>query len=398
MNLISKLLRRHTSISQLIGFALANLAGMWIVMLGIQFYYDAIPLFTSDDAFSNSNFIVVSKHISDVGTAAGKTGSFNETDIDEIKDQAFCKRVAAFTSSAYKTTADMSFEGISPITTEIFFESVPDNFVDANPENWQYKAGETDVPVILPRTYIALYNFGFAQSRGLPKLSDGLAGSIKMTIRIRTSEGEKTFQGHIQGFSGKLNSILVPQSFMEWSNNAFAPEEENMPERLIVEVINPTDDAIVTFMQEKGYDVEDNKLDAGRATYFLKVVVSIVMLVGLLVCILSFFILSLSIFLLIQKNTTKLETLLLIGYSPDAVSRPYQIMALGTNLITLLVSFGLVMVCRMYYTSFISVLFPQMESQSILPAIVAGLGIFVFAAILNTFIIRKKINDISNHK
>ena len=398
MNLISKLLRRHTSISQLVGFSLANLAGMWIVMLGIQFYYDAVPLFTSDDAFSNNNFIVVSKHISSIGMASGKGGSFEDAEIKEIESQAFCKRVAAFTSSAYKTTADMSLEGISPITTEIFFESVPESFVDTNPENWQYKAGQEYVPVILPRTYIALYNFGFAQSRGLPKLSDGLAGSIKMTIHLKTAEGDRIFQGHIQGFSSRLNSILVPQSFMEWSNETFAAEEEKMPERLIVEVINPTDDAIATFMQENGYDVEDDMLDAGRATYFLKIVVSIVMLVGLLVCILSFFILSLSIFLLIQKNTTKLETLLLIGYSPDAVSRPYQMLALGTNLITLLVSFGLVMVCRRYYTSFISVLFPQMESESIVPAIAAGLGIFIFAALLNIFIIRKKIGNIYNRK
>ena len=38
MKLVWKLLRRHISIPQLLGFVLANLAGMTIIMLGLQFY------------------------------------------------------------------------------------------------------------------------------------------------------------------------------------------------------------------------------------------------------------------------------------------------------------------------------------------------------------------------
>ncbi|MCD8293434.1 MAG: ABC transporter permease, partial [Prevotellaceae bacterium] len=37
-SLIWKLLRRHISIGQLAGFFLANLAGMAIVLSGVQFY------------------------------------------------------------------------------------------------------------------------------------------------------------------------------------------------------------------------------------------------------------------------------------------------------------------------------------------------------------------------
>ena len=37
--MIWKLLRQHISVSQLAGFFLANLFGMIIVLLGVQFYY-----------------------------------------------------------------------------------------------------------------------------------------------------------------------------------------------------------------------------------------------------------------------------------------------------------------------------------------------------------------------
>ena len=125
------------------------------------------------------------------------------------------------------------------------------------------------------------------------------------------------YKGNIVGFSNRLNTILVPQSFMNWANKNFAPDAEAQPARLIIEVSNPADSSIASYFQKKGYETEDGKLDAGKTTYFLRLIVGIVLGVGLFISILSFYILMLSIFLLLQKNTTKLESLLLIGYSPN---------------------------------------------------------------------------------
>ena len=158
MNLIWKLLRQHISLSQFAGFFFANLFGMWVVMLGIQFYKDIIPVFTEEDSFINNNFLVVSKHITTVGTLSGRNNAFSTYDIDDVGKQPFCKKVGAFTSSQYKVSAAMSVQGAEPLNTEMFFEAVPDSFVDASAKDWQYAPGSKEVPVILPRTYIALYN------------------------------------------------------------------------------------------------------------------------------------------------------------------------------------------------------------------------------------------------
>ena len=48
--LVWKLLRQHISIGQLAGFFLANLFGMMIVLLSVQFYKDVIPVFTEGDS------------------------------------------------------------------------------------------------------------------------------------------------------------------------------------------------------------------------------------------------------------------------------------------------------------------------------------------------------------
>ena len=94
---------------------------------------------------------------------------------------------------------------------------------------------------------------------------------------------------------------------MDWANREFAPNKNGGPSRLIVEVNNPADEKIARFFQKKGYETEDNKLDAGKTTYFLKLIIGIVLAIGLFISVLSFYILMLSIYLLLQKNTTKLE-------------------------------------------------------------------------------------------
>ena len=109
------------------------------------------------------------------------------------------------------------------ISTDMFFESVPDAFVDVSLDKWHFDEGTQTIPIIIPRNYLNLYNFGFAQSRNLPKLSEGVMGLIQMDINMRGNGHVEQYKGNIVGFSNRLNTILVPQSFMEWANQNFAP-------------------------------------------------------------------------------------------------------------------------------------------------------------------------------
>ena len=59
MRLIWKLLRSHVSVSQLAGFFLANLCGMVIVLLSVQFYNDVLPVFTGGDSFLKKDYLTV---------------------------------------------------------------------------------------------------------------------------------------------------------------------------------------------------------------------------------------------------------------------------------------------------------------------------------------------------
>lgn len=59
--LVWKLLRQHISVGQLTGFFLANLFGMMIVLLSIQFYQDVLPIFTQGDSFMKKEYTLLPK-------------------------------------------------------------------------------------------------------------------------------------------------------------------------------------------------------------------------------------------------------------------------------------------------------------------------------------------------
>lgn len=391
--MVWKLLRQHISVSQLAGFFLANLCGMIIVLLGIQFYRDVLPVFTQGDSFIKKDFVIVSKKVSTLGTLVGKSSTFSTGDVAEIEEQPFTKSVGRFLPSQFKVSAGMGMQGIR-MSTDMFFESVPDEFVDVKLDKWTFDPSSDVVPIIIPRNYLNLYNFGFAQSRNLPQLSEGVMGMVNLDIRIMGNGQVKQLKGNIVGFSNRLNTILVPETFMNWANATYGTGQKAEPSRLIVEVNNPTDERIAKFFQQKGYETEGNSLDAGKASWFLKVVIGIVLSVGLLISVLSFYILILSIYLLLQKNSTKLENLLLIGYSPARVARPYQLLAIILNLVVLALGVVAVIAVRSLYLDTVMNLYPDAGSGSVLPSVVTGIIIFIGVSALNIVIIRRKINAI----
>lgn len=394
MYLLWKLLRQHISISQFCGFFLANLIGMTIVLAGYQFYNDVLPIFTSEDSFMKSDYLVVTKQIGTATTLSGRSNTFNAKDIQSIQEQPFVKKLGAFTSTNYKINGLMSIEGKNILNSEIFFESVPDEFIDVNTRDWHYTPGDTTVPIILPRTYINMYNFGFAQTHSLPQISEGVMGMIDLRLLLRGNSKQQEFKGRIVAFSNSISTILVPQSFMEWSNHEFAPNEEPTSTRLLIEVTNPADEKITEYLDENGLEIDKDQLDMEKTAYFLRITVSLVMTIGIIISTLSFYILMLSIYLLVEKNTKKLQNLLLIGYPTSRVALPYQSLTCILNFLVLIMAIAMVVLSRSYYMNIINSLYPDTSNGTLLYSIALGGILFMIVTTINIVTIRKKIKSL----
>jgi hypothetical protein len=396
MHLLWKLLRQHISIGQFCGFVFANLLGMTIVLAGYQFYHDVLPVFTNGDSFMKANSIMVTKRIGTGNAISGRAATFSDKERAELEGQQFIKRVGSFTSANYKATARLSISGTQIFNSEIFFESIPDEFVDISMNDWHYEPGGNTVPIILPRTYINMYNFGFARSHALPQISEGLMGMIDLYINIRGNGNSQDFKGKVVAFSGAMSSILVPESFMKWSNETFAPEEDTQPTRMLMEVSNPADETLTAYLDNNGLEMESDKLNAEKTTYFLRLVISMVMVIGIIISALSFYILMLSIYLLVQKNTEKLQNLLLIGYSTAKVALPYQLLTAMLNIMVLIIAVMAVILIRGYYMDVIKALYPDIPDGTLLYACSLGILLFAVVTLLNILIIRRKIKHIQS--
>lgn len=393
MKLIWKLLRQHISVAQFVGFFFANLVGMLIILLGVQFYTDTQAVYNGEDSFMRPDFIIVNKPVSTVASYLGASSGFTSDEIEDLKEQDFVEELGSFTPSNFEVSASFRAKGMASFSTEMFFESVPDNFVDVVTEEWTYSEGDKRIPIILPRNYLDLYNFGFAQSRNLPELSEGILGMVNLQITIGGNLGD-IYEGRIAGFSSRLNTILVPESFMKWANDRYGTEGEGRPTRLIMRVKNPTDESIMTYLNQKDYVTDQDKLDASKTTFVLRVIVGIVMGVGAIICILSFYILMLSVYLLVQKNSDKLQNLLLIGYSTAKVSLPYQFLTVGLNIAVFILAFIILVVVRNLYMSMFTEFFPGVEPPALTATIVVGGALLLFVSCMNVIVVRRKISSL----
>ena len=393
MHLLWKLLRRHLSPGQLAGFALANFLGMMIVLLSVQFYQDLAPAFAGDDGPLPPDYLMVSKR---VGAFSSASLEFMPAEQEELSRQPFVKSLGAFSASRYRVKCRVGMQDIR-FSSDMFFESVPDRFVDVDARAWQWHEGE-HVPIVLPKSYLAIYNFGFAQSHCLPKIGEGLLGMLDVDVELIGEGRHDILPARLTGFSSRLNTILVPTSFLEWSNAVYAPSSESeKPSRLILQVVNPADERLVRYMKQKGYDIDEDKLQAGKTMYFLKLVVAIVLAVGLLISALSFYVLMLSIFLLVQKNQEKLQSLLLIGYSVGRVARPYQCLTLGVNLLVFLCALAATLFVRGLYLEHLWRMFPTMQEGSLWLMLSFGTVLLILVSVLNILAVYRKVKQVWRH-
>ncbi len=316
MKLIWKLLRQHLSLSQGVGFCLANLLGMYIILLGAQFYSDMQTLMQGNGVLSNKEYVVITKQVGSY---------FTQNDIDDLGEQEFVEDVGTFSASLFEVSASLNMPGSNRgISSALFFESVPDRYIDIDLNEWHFDSTDlkSEIPIVLPRNYLNLYNFGFAESKNMPKLSERVISMISMNINIYGENREVARRkGRIVGFSDRLNTILVPQEFIDWANKTYAPNAVNKPSRLIIETYPSADSQMAEYIGLKGYRIEGERGERSKMAYILQIVSSIVIVIGVLITLLSLYILMLSIFLLLEKNIQKIETLILIGYSYSSNSQ-----------------------------------------------------------------------------
>jgi hypothetical protein len=312
--MLKELLSKNQNRWQIIGASFGAFLGLFILLFACQLYVDFQKILRgSNDA---DNFITINKPVSLANTIFGKS-VFSTENIKELENQSFSQQVTPFVANRFKASASSRMINFY---TELFFEAVPESFIDVQDPMFRWFEGQGEVPIIMSKDYLALYNFGFALSQGLPQFTPSTIRQVTVDITLRGNGREQTLTGRIIGFSERINSILVPPSFMKWSNANFGDQPDQGASRLLLKVNDPYNKQLSAFLKEKGYEISIGRLTGGRLALMLNISLFILSVIGVLMLILSIVVFILNYQLIISKSSSDIKLLLQIGYKSAQIN------------------------------------------------------------------------------
>jgi hypothetical protein len=339
--MLKKIFQKNRSGYQIAGAAIGSFLGLFLLLFAFQIYFDFQQILRG--ANENDNYITINKPVSLVNTFLGKS-VFTKENVQELENQLFTEGVGVYTANRFKASASSKMVNFY---TELFFESLPNAFLDVQDSHFRWDEGQAEIPIIMSKDYLALYNFGFALSQGLPQFTPSTIRQVSIDITLRGNGREQVFTGRIIGFSERINSILVPQSFMQWSNAQFGDQADAGASRLILKVHNPYDKELTSFLNEKGYELSTGRLVGGRLSAVLNTILTVIAIIGMILMVLSVIVFLLNYQLIISKSATDIRLLLQIGYHPFQI-----IKILRGSLLRLLVGVFIVVILALVVVRF----------------------------------------------
>ena len=118
-------------------------------------------------------------------------------------------------------------------------------------------------------------------------------------------------------FSDRINSVLVPKSFLEWANQKYGEQAATGYTRLYIKMADANNTDFLSFIDSKNYKVNKDRIKFGRTKQTLQGIFSGLGIFGLLVVIMALMLFSFYLQLVIARSRDSLQLLLMLGYSPD---------------------------------------------------------------------------------
>lgn len=310
--LLKKLIKtgsgRWRSIMATIGLSIAMILILSAVQLQVN--YNEL-LHGKNNQDSIANFLVVNKILNNNNIG---NSHLSNAEIEDLKKQPYIEAVGLITSSQFKISADGG--SLFPFTTDLFFESVPDDFLDIKDADWKWNDNSSYIPVVIPNMFLDLYNFGFASSQNVPQLSQDVIRQIPLQITIYARSGQVRYPAKVVGFSDRISSILVPQNFMLWANEQFGNGQTATTSRVVIRTSDPGNPKLSQYLQQHDLRTDAEKTRFSRYRQIVNFVVSISWGTGLAMLLFALLIFSLFIELTIMSSKEEIKLLITLGSAP----------------------------------------------------------------------------------
>lgn len=362
--------------------------GLFLLFGAIRFGGELVHMLKPRGSDTTRRFIVINKQVNLTHTLGFGTSAFSQEELQQLRQQEFVKDVGPIVTTNF-AVAGAAHLGLAGLQSELFFEAVDDRFLDTQPTGWHWQEGELQIPAILARDFLALYNFGYASAKGLPQLTEETVGVLQARVVCTGDDTQQVFTGRIVGFSDRFATILVPMAFMEWANAEIGRKPAPPVARAILEIEPGQEEAVQAFLDGQSYETNREKLPLTRVAGALKIVLIVISLLGGVLILVSGLSLVLFIQLLMSRARPHLRLLHQLGFDDSFLARTYVVVILpilcGCFVLAGVGVWGLGFLLKPALSKFGFAMTPHLATLTV---ILLGLGFVGVVALFHGFIKR----------
>jgi hypothetical protein len=359
--------------------------GVLLLLCSLQMFINIQQLLTRNSIRKNgSDFISIAKNITNENM--GKDNRFSSADLAELKAQPFIEDAAPLIPNLFRVQA--SAGQMVNFSSDIFIEALNNNFIDTVPPTFTWVENQPNVPVIFSSEFLEMYNV-FAPSWELPQLSPATATNVAISLHCEGKLGERTFIARIVAFSDRVNSILVPENFLEWANKTLEGQDSTKSSRVFIKTKDANNSDLLKFLDQKNYRVNKDKTMFGRSKQILQGVITGLGVFGLLVILLALMLFSFYLQLVIARSKDNLQLLLTLGYSPAWLSQNMAKQFMPVYIFVVLTGLALTQVMQWSFHHFVMYDRPELSSFVDWTVIAAAILLIILSIITNYRLVKR---------
>lgn len=365
--------------------------GVLLLLISIQLFFNIQGLLKEENPRKfGYDYVSISRNITNENM--GRDNSFSKSDIQQLEAQPQIEGVSPLISNQYRVRA--SAGNVLPFSTDLFLESLDNSFIDTVPPTFTWKEGQVDVPLIFSSDFLEMYNV-FAPAQGLPQVSPKTISSINIFMECSGPFGTQNFRGNIVALSDRINSILVPSNFMNWSNYRLTGDTTVRASRVYIKTKDANDPHLISYLDSNNFHINKDKIRFGRLKGFLQNIVSTLGIFGILIIVIALMLFSFYLQLMIAKSKDNLKLLLTLGYSPSWLAKSVAQTWLPVYLIVIVIALAITQIAHLVFRTILST--GEEKLPFLLhPAVwITSIVLFLITMWLNTSLVKKELNQIS---
>lgn len=319
--MLDKLLFKNQDRLQLLIAIVGSFLGVTFLVTSIH-YLIKVQEFGEGAEILGPNTIIVQKKVSNAGTLGIKATDFSMLEIEKIKKMSFIKDVRPVRSNNFNVFFGTKDPLVPPFSTDAYVQTIDPEFLDVQPETWDWKPGDEFVPIIMPRDLFVMLNT-FMSAQGMSQVSDDLVKQINCEFKLSYEGKSEAFNCRVVGFTNQVSSILVPNAFMEYGSTNFS---DGTPQKITQILISGKENEfglVEDMLEERGLESRNSQMVVGRLKSIVGTLFIVIMFISIIAVLVSGLVLIQYMQLLMSRNAYEVRTLMRIGYHPKRIIRKF---------------------------------------------------------------------------